>query len=63
MWHVDVDVQPDRTIHVWPDEDILEHELYSMYCLCWPEIEEIKDIILVSHKDEEERSNRRYFDR
>jgi hypothetical protein len=39
-WRVDLQVQSDHTIHVWPDDDIIEHDLGPGPCICQPFLEE-----------------------
>ena len=39
VWHVDTTVQPDHTVHVWPDADLIEHDLTGQ-CVCLPLLEE-----------------------
>lgn len=48
-WHVDTEVQPDGTVHVWPDDDPVEHDLTGIGCVCGPAVEVWTNAVLVSH--------------
>jgi hypothetical protein len=37
---VDTQVQPDRTIHVWPEGDTIKHDIGHGPCVCGPRLEE-----------------------
>lgn len=49
QWRVDVDVQPDGTLHVWPHEDQAHHDLYGIGCVCGPATERQGTVLLVTH--------------
>ena len=40
VWHVDTTIQPDHTVHVWPDTDLIDHDLGAGPCVCQPLLEE-----------------------
>ena len=48
-WRVDVRIRPDRTVHVWPDPDLITHDLTGAACVCGPRLEEQGDGVLVVH--------------
>lgn len=50
-WRVDLEVQPDSTLHVWPDlEQHLEHDLTGGACICGPALkEQANGVVLVTH--------------
>lgn len=40
-WRVDSAIQPDNTVHVWPDgPDYVAHDLDGAACICGPFLEE-----------------------
>lgn len=39
-WRVDDHVQPDATVHVWPDDDLVDHDVDGGPCPCGPTLEE-----------------------
>lgn len=51
MWRVDEAVQPDGTVHVWPDADMFEHDISAgSACACGPWLEEQSNgKVLVTH--------------
>ena len=38
-WRVHTDGSP---VHVWPDDDVIEHDVDSDDCICGPELEPIE---------------------
>ena len=38
-WRVDTQVQPDGTVHVWPVDDVILHDLNGTDCVCGPQLE------------------------
>ena len=49
-WRVDVEVQRDATVHVWPDADVVDHDLRGAACVCGPDLEEQDNgRVLVTH--------------
>ncbi len=48
-WRVDLDPQPDGTLHVWPEDDTTGHELHGDDCACGPRTEQQGRILLVVH--------------
>jgi len=48
-WRVDTAVQPDATVHVWPEEDLVPHDLDS-WCWCLTALEEQSNgVVLMTH--------------
>jgi hypothetical protein len=50
-WRYDLEVQPDHTVHVRPEADIIEHEIEpGTNCPCGPFLEEQPNgVALVIH--------------
>jgi hypothetical protein len=48
-WHVDLEPQPDGTLHVWPHDDNVPHELHGAGCVCGPAVERHGTMQLVVH--------------
>ena len=49
-WCVDDDVQSDNTLHVWPLDDSVTHELDGTRCVCLPALEEqANGVVMVTH--------------
>lgn len=49
-WEVDLDVQPDVLLHVWPTGDLIEHETDGAACPCGPALEEHGNgVVMVTH--------------
>jgi hypothetical protein len=51
-WRVDLELQPDNTVHVWPDgPDHVDHDLDGAGCICGPTLEEQSNgnVLVVHH--------------
>lgn len=48
-WRVDEQPQPDGTLHVWPHDDVVHHDLYGIDCICLPRTERHGTVQLVVH--------------
>lgn len=58
-WRVDEQVQPDNTLHVWPDgPDSVDHVLDGAGCICGPRLkEQTNGYVLVVHHSLDGREN------
>lgn len=48
-WKADKEIQPDRTVHVWPLEQEREHVLRGTSCECEPIITRYGENLRVVH--------------
>lgn len=42
MWHSDIELQSDGSVHVWPDSDLIDHDLDGDNCVCGPTTDPVK---------------------
>jgi hypothetical protein len=48
-WLVDEEVQPDGTVHVYPEDEEKDHMLGGLNCWCEPKVEMLESGFLVIH--------------
>lgn len=49
IWKADMQIQPDRTVHVWPVPEQYEHVLHGTGCDCDPLITRYGENLQVVH--------------
>lgn len=48
-WRSDKKVRPDKTVHVWPQEEAREHVLHGTSCECIVRLKKQNGVTIVTH--------------